>query len=152
MTHKIVLEFVFFLMDFFTDIELEMGHRFKVKLCQYSPATLYLSLLSVHIRRVMLSPGPDAFQAGASTGPGVGRWSRVRSRAAAPPCTRSLVQLASAKSCPGCVDAAYHRGYYCTPRPSEMNAHMLCCFSCVQLFATPWTVVRQAPLSMGFSR
>ena len=24
-------------------------------------------------------------------------------------------------------------------------------FSCVQLFATPWTVARQAPLSMGFS-
>ena len=23
---------------------------------------------------------------------------------------------------------------------------------CVQLFATPWTVARQAPLSMGFSR
>ena len=29
-----------------------------------------------------------------------------------------------------------------------------CCFSlsCVQLFAIPWTVARQAPLSMGFSR
>ena len=25
-------------------------------------------------------------------------------------------------------------------------------FSCVQLSATPWTVARQAPLSMGFSR
>ena len=25
-------------------------------------------------------------------------------------------------------------------------------FSCVQLFATPWTVAYQAPLSMGFSR
>ena len=25
-------------------------------------------------------------------------------------------------------------------------------FSRVQLFATPWTVARQAPLSMGFSR
>ena len=24
--------------------------------------------------------------------------------------------------------------------------------SCVRLFATPWTVVYQAPLSMGFSR
>ena len=24
--------------------------------------------------------------------------------------------------------------------------------SCVQLFATPWTVTLQAPLSMGFSR
>ena len=26
------------------------------------------------------------------------------------------------------------------------------CFSCVQLFATLWTVARQAPLSLGFSR
>ena len=25
-------------------------------------------------------------------------------------------------------------------------------FSCVQLFVTPWTVARQAPLSMEFSR
>ena len=29
---------------------------------------------------------------------------------------------------------------------------MLSRFSCVQLFATPWTVVHQAPLPMGFSR
>ena len=29
---------------------------------------------------------------------------------------------------------------------------MLSCFSHVQLCATPWTVARQAPLSMGFSR
>ena len=29
---------------------------------------------------------------------------------------------------------------------------MLSCFSPVQLFATPWTVALQAPLSMGFSR
>ena len=29
---------------------------------------------------------------------------------------------------------------------------MLSCFSCVQLFATLWTVAHQAPLSMGFSR
>jgi len=29
-----------------------------------------------------------------------------------------------------------------------MHAH----FSCVQLFATPWTVAQQAPVSMGFSR
>ena len=33
-----------------------------------------------------------------------------------------------------------------------MCACMLNCFSCVQLFATLWTVVLQAPLSMGFSR
>ena len=31
------------------------------------------------------------------------------------------------------------------------NACMLSCFSYVRLFATLWTIVRQAPLSMGFS-
>ena len=29
---------------------------------------------------------------------------------------------------------------------------VLTCFSCVQLFVTPWTVAHLAPLSMGFSR
>ena len=29
---------------------------------------------------------------------------------------------------------------------------MLCVLSCVRLFVTPWTVARQAPLSVGFSR
>ena len=29
---------------------------------------------------------------------------------------------------------------------------MLSLFSCVRLFATPWTVFCQAPLSMGFPR
>ena len=29
---------------------------------------------------------------------------------------------------------------------------MLSCFSCAQLFATSWTVARQAPLPWGFSR
>ena len=29
---------------------------------------------------------------------------------------------------------------------------MLSCFRCVWLFATPWTVAHQTPLSMGFSR
>ena len=33
-----------------------------------------------------------------------------------------------------------------------LHACMLSCFSCVQLFVTPWTVAHQAPLSMGFSR
>ena len=28
----------------------------------------------------------------------------------------------------------------------------VCMLSCLRLFATPWTVVHQAPLSMGFSR
>ena len=31
-------------------------------------------------------------------------------------------------------------------------AHKLSCFSHAQLFATPWTVAPQPPLSMGFSR
>ena len=29
---------------------------------------------------------------------------------------------------------------------------MVCCFSCVQLFAIPWTIVPWAPLSMGFPK
>ena len=33
-----------------------------------------------------------------------------------------------------------------------LHAGVLSCFSRVQLFATPWTIVHQAPLSMGFSR
>ena len=31
-------------------------------------------------------------------------------------------------------------------------ACVLCCFSCVRLFATLWTIAQQALLSMGFSR
>ena len=36
-----------------------------------------------------------------------------------------------------------------------LHMHVCCvlsCFSHVQLYATPWTVAGQAPLSMGFSR
>ena len=33
-----------------------------------------------------------------------------------------------------------------------MSVCMLSCFSCVQLWATVWTLGHQAPLSMGFSR
>ena len=33
-----------------------------------------------------------------------------------------------------------------------VRTHMLSHFSCVQLFATLWTIAHQAPLSMGFSR
>ena len=32
------------------------------------------------------------------------------------------------------------------------SSYMLSCFSCVRLFATPWIIDCQAPLSMGFSR
>ena len=35
---------------------------------------------------------------------------------------------------------------------NKMHACMLSRFSPVRLFATPWTVTHQAPLSMGFSR
>ena len=40
------------------------------------------------------------------------------------------------------------------PRNHKMNhVHgVLSCFSPVPLLATPWTITRQAPLSMGFSR
>ena len=34
----------------------------------------------------------------------------------------------------------------------ELIVTNACMLSCVRLFATPWTVARQAPLSMGFSR
>ena len=33
-----------------------------------------------------------------------------------------------------------------------MHVFMLSCFSCVQLFVTPWTIARKALLFMGFSR
>ena len=36
--------------------------------------------------------------------------------------------------------------------PKVKKQSMLSCFSHVRLFATPWTVACQAPLSMGFSR
>ena len=35
---------------------------------------------------------------------------------------------------------------------SHVSECMLSCFSRVQLFATPWAVARQPPLSLGFSR
>ena len=34
----------------------------------------------------------------------------------------------------------------------QRKIYGVCILSCVQLFATPWTVAYQAPLSMGFSR
>ena len=36
--------------------------------------------------------------------------------------------------------------------PSRQKGFMPSCFSRVRLFATPWTVARQAPLSVGFPR
>ena len=46
------------------------------------------------------------------------------------------------------VDFAYDRRA-CS---AYVHTHVLSVFSRVQLCATPWTVARQAPLSMGFSR
>ena len=53
-----------------------------------------------------------------------------------------------------------HVSYYCFVQarievlPQESKAERVLCspLSHVQLFATPWTVALQAPLSMGFSR
>ena len=45
-----------------------------------------------------------------------------------------------------CVHCTYNT---CTIR---VHTYVLSHFSCVWLFATPWTVAHQAPLSMGFSR
>ena len=39
-----------------------------------------------------------------------------------------------------------------TAPPGTHAVRVLSCFSHVSLFATPWTIPRQAPLSMGFSR
>ena len=36
--------------------------------------------------------------------------------------------------------------------PPIVSVLLLNCFSCVLLFATPWTVAHQVPLSMGFPR
>ena len=40
----------------------------------------------------------------------------------------------------------------CSPYRNLAQAWVLSHFGCVWLFAIPWTVARQAPLSMGFSR
>ena len=51
-----------------------------------------------------------------------------------------------------CCTAVYF--YTCitsSPIPSLLCVHVQS-LSCAQLFATPWTVAPQAPLSMGFSR
>ena len=45
-----------------------------------------------------------------------------------------------------------HKLYFCFYLILRTYHCMLSHFSCVRLFATPWTAARQAPLSMGFSR
>jgi len=51
---------------------------------------------------------------------------------------------------------SFLRFYYQNPCPFLAKCRLCACilssFSCVHLFATPWTVAVQAPLSMGFSR
>ena len=41
---------------------------------------------------------------------------------------------------------------HCTGGRPDMSTCVLSCFSRIQLFVTPWTIARQTPLSMGFSR
>ena len=49
-------------------------------------------------------------------------------------------------------DAIQHVWKHHWPQHFSMAWCALSCFSRVRLFVTPWTVARQAPLSMGFSR
>jgi len=51
-------------------------------------------------------------------------------------------------------DAPGHFHVFVGCRRHSFSTHMLLlsCFSCVQFFATLWTVANQAPLSKGFSR
>ena len=52
-----------------------------------------------------------------------------------------------------CFDKLYVRNLYIFPhRKDVVLGVVIAVLSCVPLFATPWTVARQAPLSMGFSR
>ena len=50
-------------------------------------------------------------------------------------------------SCSSCT-----AGRFFTPEPPERKKVKVKLLSRVRLFATPWTVAYQAPLSMGFSR
>ena len=46
-----------------------------------------------------------------------------------------------------------HMNKYSSLLPSYVMAiSIVCVLSCVPLCVTPWTIARQAPLSMGFSR
>ena len=46
----------------------------------------------------------------------------------------------------------FHACQFRCNRYMHIYVYVLCHFSCVQLFGTPWTVAHQAPVSMGFSR
>ena len=45
-----------------------------------------------------------------------------------------------------------HWRYLCLHLHLKLHVCLLSHFSCIQLFVTPWTVARLAPLSVGFSR
>ena len=62
---------------------------------------------------------------------------------------QSVTLLACSLNASPCVPAAVP--YYCTFQ-GTMSTCMLTCISRVWLFAIPWTVAHQAPLSVGFSR
>ena len=78
----------------------------------------------------------------------------------APPCIFNLAvwHLHSLSDLPFCC----HISSDCDPASPLTGRHLwlhscehacvLSHFSCVPLFVTPWTIARQAPLSMGFSR
>ena len=51
--------------------------------------------------------------------------------------------------CVGYVSYLCLRNWKQTQSPRACCSIVLCVLSCVQLFATPWTVAHQAPLSMG---
>ena len=52
----------------------------------------------------------------------------------------------------GCIQINEKEFIFIAIIPSREGVCVLSRFSCVRLFATPWTVAQQAPLSVEFSR
>ena len=67
---------------------------------------------------------------------------------------QGIFPIQGSNSCP--VSSALAGGFFTTGTTRETHVYTMCHvlshFSHVQLCATPWTVVHQAPQSMGFSR
>ena len=63
--------------------------------------------------------------------------------------TNTTKRDATTSNCSQQAKAEKLKSYACFAHP---NVCMVSRFSPVQLFVTAWTVARQAPLSMGFSR
>ena len=61
------------------------------------------------------------------------------------PCLRSLAAPLPSAKCLQTLPNPLEGG-------KELSLVKVCALSCIQLFATSWTVAHQAPLSMGFSR